>query len=274
MSQDFISNDVKKTSNEMERQITMLNQLLFVKSRELESLSLELKTFTTIVTNEYIETLRHLYTSLEFIISNDGKNLSDAGKANVRRAQAAIQKMKLLTDDIIAFSKITTNGTLSRVNLNEIIANVLISLANKIEENSVHTSYADLPVINGYPPLLSVLFTHLIDNAIKFRKEETGPRITITHLQEDGINIKNEIAVKEVRYDIISVVDNGAGFDPLEADKIFTMFYKLHGKGKNKGSGIGLAICKKIMDLHGGFIVAECIPDCTTFRCFFPHVQG
>jgi light-regulated signal transduction histidine kinase (bacteriophytochrome) len=257
----------------MEQHIAMLTRSLFAKNRELESLNFELKTFTTIVTNEYIETLRHLYTSLEYVISNDAKNLSDTGKANVRRAQAAIQKMKLLTDDIVAFSKITTNGNLSLVDLNEILSNVLLSLANKIAENRVKINYNCLPVINGYPTLLSVLFSHLIDNAIKFKKEEIEPQVTITHSQQDGMDIKNDHALKDIRYDVISVMDNGIGFDPKDADKIFTMFYKLGEKGKNKGSGIGLAICKKIMDLHGGFIVAECIPECTIFRCFFPSAK-
>jgi signal transduction histidine kinase len=72
-----------------------------------------------------------------------------------------------------------------------------------------------------------------------------------------------------VAYNLVSIIDNGIGFDPQQGEKIFTMFYRLQEKGKQKG-GIGLAICKKIMDLHGGFIASECTPECTTFKCYFP----
>lgn len=258
-------------SREAEERLMQLNRALFAKNRELETLSSELKTFNTIAANDYNDTLRNLYTSMEFLVNNDAKNLSDPGRANVRRAQAAIQKLKLLTEDIVAFSKISTDEPLSPIDLNEVMAIVRNSLKRKIEENRASLEYSALPVIQGYPLLVSILFTHLLDNAIKFRKPDVDPVVTMTHQVEDGINIKHTMANKDLRYDRISVIDNGIGFDPSEEEKIFTMFYLLHERGKTKGSGIGLAICKKIMDLHGGFISAECTPECTTFRCFFPR---
>jgi signal transduction histidine kinase len=257
-------------TKEAEERLMQLNRALFAKNRELEALSSELKTFNTIVANDYNDTLRNLYTSMEFIVSNDARNLSDAGKANVRRAQAAIQKLKLLTEDIVAFSRISTEEPLSPVDLNEVIASVINSMQRKIKENVATVKYKDLPVIQGYQLLVTILFTHLIDNAIKFRKQEINPRINIEYTHQEGKTIDHSSANKDLSYDIISVVDNGIGFDIREGEKIFTMFYRLHEKGKTKG-GIGLAICKKIMDLHGGFISSECTPECTTFRCYFPR---
>jgi light-regulated signal transduction histidine kinase (bacteriophytochrome) len=214
--------------------------------------------------------LKNVYNSMEFIVNNDAKNLSDAGKANIRRAQAAIQKMKLLTEDIIAFSKIHSTEERTNVDLNEILTNVLNGLDQKIKSENAVILYDKLPVVMGYSSLLSLLLSHLIANAIKFRKEEISPAIEIRHSVALGVDIKHSAAIGDVNYNVISVVDNGIGFDPQEGEKIFTMFYRRHEKGKQKGSGIGLAICKKIMDLHSGFIASECTPECTTFKCYFP----
>ena len=256
-------------SKQAEEKIMQLNMALHAKNRKLEALSSELKTFNTIAANDYNETLKHLYNSMEFIINNDAKNLSDAGKANIRRAQAAIQKTKLLTEDIIAFSKIHSEEQMTLVDLNETLVIVLNGLDEKIKSENAKIRSDNLPVITGYPPLVSLLFHHLISNAMKFREKESDPVIDITHSVKRGPEIEHSAALIDVTYNLISVVDNGIGFDPQEGEKIFTMFYRLHEKGKQKG-GIGLAICKKIMDLHGGFIGSECTPECTTFKCYFP----
>ncbi len=256
-------------AKQAEEKIMQLNAALFTKNRRLEALSSELKTFTTIAANDYNETLKHLYNSMEFLINNDARNLSDAGKANIRRAQAAIQKMKLLTDDIISFSKIHSEEQAILVDLNEILTIVLSGLDEKIKGENAIIRSEKLPSVKGYPPLISLLFSHLIGNAIKFRKKELDPTIDIRHSVEKGSETEHPAALRDVTYDLISVIDNGIGFDPQEGEKIFTMFYRLHEKGKQKG-GIGLAICKKIMDLHGGFIASECTPECTTFKCYFP----
>ena len=264
-----IREDVSMTK-QSEEKIMQLNTALFSKNRELEALSSELKTFNSIAANDYNETLRSLYSSMEFLVQHDGRNLTDAGKANIRRAQASIQKMKLLTDDIIAFSKIHSGEQKAAVDLNETLIIVLSGLDEKIKAENGLVRSEKLPVISGYSPLLSLLFYHLINNAIKFRKEKLAPVIDIKHRVEKGDDIEHSAALKGTVYNIVSVIDNGIGFPPEEGEKIFTIFYRLQEKGKHKGSGIGLAICKKIMDLHGGFIASECTPECTTFRCYFP----
>ncbi|HET9824459.1 MAG TPA: ATP-binding protein [Chitinophagaceae bacterium] len=261
--------DVTETK-QAEDKIMELNKALFSKNRELEALSSELRTFNTIAANDYHETLKNLYNSMEFIVNNDGRNLSDAGKANIRRAQAAIQKMKLLTDDIIAFSKINSHEQMTAVDLNEILVSVENGLDQKIKAENAVILADKLPTITGYPALLSLLFYHLIANAIKFRKTEIEPKLEIRHSLREGALIEHSAAINNINYHLVSFIDNGIGFDPQEGEKIFTMFYRRHEKGKQKGSGIGLAICKKIMDLHDGFIASECTPDCTTFKCYFP----
>jgi signal transduction histidine kinase len=176
----------------------------------------------------------------------------------------------LLTEDIVAFSRISTDEPATQVDLNEILAIVVNSLQRKIQDNEAVINYKALPQINGYPLLITILFTHLIDNALKFRKPDLKPVVDIESSVVNGDSIEHSSAIKDIKYIVISVIDNGLGFEKHEGEKIFTMFYRIREKGKAKGSGIGLAICKKIMDLHNGFIASECNPDCTTFRCFFP----
>ncbi len=273
---EAILKEKKEQENELTKEkIRDLNHSLSKNNRMLDTLNAELKTFSSIAANDYKETLRNLYTSMEFIISNDARNLSDAGKANIRRAQAAIQKMKLLTDDIIAYSSVQMEERVqSTLKLDEIVTNVICEMDRKINEAGAVIKVDKLPVIEGDSLSISLLFRHLIDNAIKFRSPNVAPMIRIVSSKTAGMNINHADADPSVWYHIISVIDNGIGFEEQFSKKIFIMFQRLHERNKYKGSGIGLALCKKIMNMHDGFITAESIPHTgTTFNCFFPIKQ-
>jgi PAS domain S-box-containing protein len=255
-----------------EEKIVVLNKALLTQNRQLESLTSELRTFNAIAANDYKETLKHLYTSLEFLISNDARNLSNQGKASIRRAQSAIQKIKLLTDDIVSYSRIDSIvDEMVSVELNNILKTVKHDLEKKIKEASAIITCGECPAIQGYPLLISLLFFHLIDNAIKFKREDADPVIEISHIEIKITDTVEKIPVSETTYKVITVSDNGIGFNPQYAENIFGMFYRLHENHAYKGSGIGLAICKKIMDIHGGFIKAESEEGKgSTFSCYFP----
>lgn len=253
-----------------EEKINGMNKILVSANRQLTSLNSELKTFNAIAATDYRETFHHLYTNLEYLINNDALNLSNSGKANIRRAQSSVQKAKLLTDDIITFSKVQMPESESSVTeLNDILQAVTLDLKTKITESSAVIEKENLPSVKGFPLLLELLFYHLLDNAIKFRKQNTYPVIKIlyskiTEHQLPGANAADP-------FHKITISDNGIGFDIAEAEKIFVIFTRLHEKSMYKGSGIGLAICRKIMDLHNGFILAEGIPGETArFHCYFP----
>jgi light-regulated signal transduction histidine kinase (bacteriophytochrome) len=242
------------------------------KNQELHRLNSEIKQFNTIVANDFHETIKWLYTSLEFIIKKDGKALTDPSRANLRRAQSAIQKMKLLAEDIMAYSSIQNSQDPQKkyVDLNEVTIYAIGILQEKIRHVDAQIIYDKLPVIEGYPSLLNVLFAHLIENAIKFSKPEVKPVIRITNDVMKGSDLQIINAKKDSLYQRISFEDNGEGFEPNQEEKIFEMFYQVSNRHNHKGSGIGLAICRKVMDLHEGYIKAHCIPDCTRFDCFFP----
>ena len=251
--------------------ISDLNRELSVKNEDLQSLNNELKIFNNITANDYKETLQTLYTNLEFIASKEARNLSDAAKANIRRAQSAIQKMKLLTSDINMYLELYENPViLSPVDPNEILQTVLSREQKKIEQHSAEIEITHFPILPSHPVLLSQLFSSLIDNAIKFRKVVLPPVIKIKYSQADEMN-SIPLAVKNMPYGIISVSDNGIGFTEEEAERIFDLFYRASDTVKYKGSGIGLSMCKKIMSLHGGFITAEgARAHGATINCYFP----
>ena len=250
---------------EAEEKISQLNTTLVVKNKKLESANTEIRTFNNVAATDYNETLRQLYTSLEYVATTEARHLSDSGKANIRRAQSAIQKMKLLTDDIVNFSKIhTPESQPARTDLNELIGIELADAQRRVNPDMLVTQANDLPVINGYPLLLSLLFHHLIDNAIKFTIPGQPALLNIAYKQPEPTPVAG-------MFHRIVITDHGIGFPQDEAEKIFGMFYRLHPKNKYRGSGVGLAICRKIMDLHHGFISAESEPGKgASLTCHFP----
>lgn len=247
------------------------DKTLIERNEELEALNEELKTINSVASLEYKETIQKLYTNLEYIVTNNARVLNDASKANVRRAQSAIQRMKLLNDDINGFLQLHDIGIhKSIINPNPILENIISKIKGKLEQTNANIESAELPDLFADPLLLSLLFTRILDNSIKFRKLIAPPLIRVKHSQADEMN-GVPMARKNTPYTIISVSDNGIGLDEENADKIFELFFTIHDKTRYKGSGIGLAACKKIMHMHGGFITAEGSPaQGTTITCYFP----
>jgi signal transduction histidine kinase len=254
-----------------EEKIMELNKSLSVMNKELNSLNAELKNFNTITANNYSETLRHIYIYLESIVTNDARNLSDSGRANLRRAQSSIQRLKLLTNDIANYLQFYDLGIQKQmINPNSIIKNVISAMRGKIEDAQATIQTTELPPFPADPLLFSHLMTNLLDNAIKFRKLVVPPIIKIHYSHADELNAMPK-AIDNTAYMIIIISDNGLGFDNDETENMFELLYQLPSQGKHKGSGMGLAICKKIMEMHGGFIAAEGKPAMgASFQCYFP----
>lgn len=270
---DKISNPkLEKEEPHDRNSIIELNKVLDGKNRKLSSLNAELQTFNNIVANHFQETLKKLYTSIEFILTTDARKLSDSGKANLRRSQAAIQKMKLLTDDIIAYANIKSIEELEYVHLEKIIPVLKESLHNAGYAGNIEIKFDCAPPIKAFPSLINLLFYNILENGLKFNDNENS-LVTISCKEISGAEILHPYSVKSQLYNVIIIEDNGKGFVMEESENIFNMFYKIAQTGKFKGSGLGLTICKKIMELHQGFIRAESIPgDGSIVYCYFPIV--
>ena len=252
-----------------EEQLQALNNRLEKQNRQLQQTAAELASFTLISSNNIKQPIRHMYTAVENLIRAEAKRLTDTGKASFRRIQSSLSKMDLLLDDLLGLAQVSIlekRDTL--VDLNGLLTEVTAALQPKIQEKNVRIEVGELGTIYAHAKQLHTLFYHLLDNAIKFN-ESRQPWIRIT-CKKEWASLYPEVAFSEREYYRITILDDGIGFSKEEAEKIFTLFEKLHAN-KYKGSGVGLAIARKIMDAHDGFIRAE--PGANggaNFHCFFP----
>jgi PAS domain S-box-containing protein len=257
-----------------EKKLERLHNELNEKYQLLEKANAELATFTTITSNDLKDPIKKIYTTLEMIMIQDGVRLSNSSKAGLRRIQASLNRIKLLLDDVLSLSSINSfNTPHSRVNLQQLIQNVVEALDKKIREKNAVIRFNDLPPVSGSEEMLHSLFYNLIDNALKFQPVNNIPVIEIssslvTEKKSEGNTNGEE------QYQCISIVDNGIGFNQADAEKMFSMFGRLHSREEYRGSGTGLTLCQKIANAHGGYITAEGISDKgATFRCFLPLQQ-
>ena len=255
-----------------EMQLQQLNAQLKEKYQQLEKANAELATFTSITGNDLKEPLKKVYTALEMIVMNDGPRLSDSSKAGLRRMQASLNRVKLLLDDILAISTANSfSGDYTTVDLNQVIRTVQVALRNKIRESEATINIDSLPSVSGSEQMLRNLFYNLLDNAIKFQSSGAKPVIEVSAEKVQKPNGHSLSPVQYKEYAAIRFRDNGIGFTAGEAEKIFNMFERLNARSDYPGSGIGLTICRKIAEAHGGFIEAQGEPgQGATFTCYLP----
>jgi two-component system sensor kinase FixL len=202
--------------------------------------------------------LRKIQSFGDRVLTKEYDNLSDDGKDYVKRMLNAASRMQKLINDLLSFSRLTTKAKpFVKVDLNDVLKGVLSDLEISIEKTGTKIIAEHLPEIEAEPTQMRQLFQNLISNAIKFRKENEIPVIKIytkniqrqAHLTGTPGDEKTEVYFE----------DNGIGFNEKYLDKIFAIFQRLEGQ-KYEGSGIGLAVCRKIAIRHGGNITAHSEP--------------
>jgi len=166
--------------------------------------------------------------------------------------------MQKLIVSLLEFSRASeTEFLFEPCDLTAIVEESILILQLNINEKQAMVEYENLPTINASQIQISQVFTNLIDNAIKYSRPEAKPHIKINASVVDGNKIDNPLANNQKEYHRITIADNGIGFKKEYKNKIFELFQRLHGKNEYSGTGIGLAIVKKIVTKHKGFIVAE-----------------
>ncbi len=241
-------------------------------NHELESMNKELSSFAYISSHDLQEPLRKIQTFGGIIMSNEFENLSEAGKRNFTRMQLAADRMTKLIQDLLTYSRSnTTEKTFEQTDLNTILKEVASDFADTINDKNGIISIGPMPTINAIPFQIRQLFNNLVSNALKFTKEDVSPAITILSEAVSGTAINNPNAIPENKYLHVSVSDNGIGFSPQYASRIFEVFQRLHGKGEYEGTGIGLAICMKIAENHNAILNAQSNPgEGAVFNIYFP----
>lgn len=227
-------------------------------TKQLEKSNKELEEFAYIASHDLQEPLRKVQAFGDRLNQKYGDILAGQGKEYLDRMQNAAGRMQVLIQSLLEYSRITSKAQeFEPVNLEVIVEEVLSDLEIRMEQVKGQVEVGDLPVINGDPVQMRQLFQNLIGNALKFHREGVAPFISITGrvLPETGE------ASLPVRYCEIRVADNGIGFDQKYVDRIFGIFQRLHGRTEYEGTGIGLSVCRKIVERHGGTIIAESSPD-------------
>lgn len=255
---------------EMNRELVTLNETLSKKNFELQLINKELESFNYIASHDMQEPLRKIHVYVHRLLE-DEEHVTEKGKEYIQKAIASVTRMQKLITDLIIFSQATSlNTSFERTELNKVIEDVRHSLSDQFEETKAKLHVDPLPHINAIPFQLNQLFTNIIGNAIKYRKEDAEPEISISSMLVDGRELNNPNA-SAPGYLQILVTDNGIGFEPEQKEKIFDLFTRLHPKNQYSGTGIGLSICKKIVQHHNGFIEAESEKGKgSTFRILLP----
>jgi signal transduction histidine kinase len=234
---------------------------LDAQARELERSNAELEQFAYVASHDLQEPLRKVASFCQLLEQRYKGQLDERADQYIDFAVDGAKRMQQLINDLLAFSRVgRTSGPLGPVELDEALRRALANLGAAIEESGAKVDAEPLPTVRGEASLLALVFQNLIGNAIKFRSEAT-PEVRIAVERRNGDWQ-------------ISCSDNGIGIDPEYAERVFVIFQRLHAKDEYPGTGIGLAMCRKIVEYHGGriWLDADGKPG-TTFRMTLPALE-
>ncbi len=242
------------------------------KIAELNRSNRELEEFAYVASHDLQEPLRKISTFSQRLQLKFGNKLGDDGNLYISRVIAACENMRKLIDNLLEFSRIGLNNPPpQQVDLSIIVNNAMEDLDFTIAETNTEIIVGQLPSIEAIGSQMLQLFANLLNNSIKFRKEDTPLQIRIKSRKLTLLEKELYKLPTKMYYFLITVEDNGIGFEQQYADKIFQLFQRLEGKSEYPGTGIGLSICKKIITNHRGLIFASAIPgNGATFSIILP----
>jgi len=259
-----------------EEKVKQLNRELLVNITNLENANKNLERFAFMASHDLQEPLRKIRMFSDKLSMKHKHVPEDMDLIN--RIQRAAERTQNLISDILAFSKISTiPSEFTEISLNDVVDELLRDMAEEIREKKATVEVTALPIIRGSVRLMRPLFQNLLTNALKYSHKDVPPLISIRSEAASAPEQSNGSGKNhhENRYCRIYVEDNGIGFDQKYAEEIFGMFRRLHGSSEFEGTGIGLALCKKIVEHHSGFISARStLGQGSTFVVSFPLNQN
>jgi PAS domain S-box-containing protein len=249
---------------EMERTILQNTMLL-------EQSNASLEEFAYVASHDLKEPLRKISTFGDRLAASQANALSPEGKVYLNKIVDASQRMQIMINDLLSISMISGNTAFERYSLQKILEETLQTLEFKIEQQNAAIIADPLPEAKIIPSQFRQLFQNLLSNSLKFVRDGVQPTIKIGHSYLTPDEAIHYQLAQAPNYHKIEFSDNGIGFENEYAGKIFAIFQRLHGRSEYEGSGIGLAICKKIVEHHGGIIYANGVPDeGATFTIILP----
>lgn len=270
---------LKKMQAQLEsknEQLVTLNAALVVTNQALKLSNDSLQQFAFVASHDLQEPLRKIQQFGDLLKNNYAQLLGEGGKY-VERMQSSAERMSILIQDLLNYSRISIQPIyLNRISLTEVVNRVLIDLELRIQETNARLEIDSLPAVMGDASQLEQLFLNLFSNALKFQAPGPSAAEPLIRVQSRKVSANdlpptvNSIHPHQV-YFRIDVSDNGIGFDDKYAKRIFQVFQRLHGKNEFVGTGIGLAICEKVVTNHGGAITATGKPgQGATFSIYLP----
>lgn len=242
---------------------------------KLESSNGELQDFASIAAHDLQEPLRKVQAFGDRLKTKYVEALGEQGKDYVERMLDASSRMSGLINDLLLYSRVTIKAKpFERVDLNKVAREVVSDLEIRIEQVEGRVDIGDLPVIDADPMQMRQLLQNLIGNALKYRRMDEAPEVKLSAELLNGLPSKGEAQQEQDCLCQIVVEDNGIGFDEKHVDRIFGIFQRLHGRNEYEGTGVGLAICRKIAERHNGKITAKSeVNKGSTFTVTLPTTQ-
>jgi PAS domain S-box-containing protein len=247
--------DLRQTKQDLSKQLEELvgerTAELEVANSQLRASNRELQDFASVASHDLQEPLRKIQAFGDRLEAKSAEALGPEGRDYLQRMRNAAVRMQTLIGDLLQFSRITTRAQpFMPVDLGKIASEVLGDLETAVERSGGRVELGALPTIDADPTQMRQLFQNLIGNALKFRNPQMPPLVQVSAETDTELN----------RCKLI-VRDNGIGFEEKYLDRIFNVFQRLHTRGAYEGTGIGLAVCRKIVERHGGSITARSAPD-------------
>lgn len=264
--------DTKLAQEKLEQKVQERTAELNAKNEELERSNSELEQFAYIASHDLQEPLRKIQTFTDLIrITKDKPELTDEYFSKIT---ASASRMSNLIREVLNYSRLSRAGKelFTDVSLGSLIDEIAIDFEIQMQEKNAKLIVDTLPSIKGIPLQLTQLFSNLISNSLKFSKENPEIKISASIVTDEEVRNIPQLSNNK-KYTQIIFTDNGIGFDQKYADQIFTIFQRLSNTTEYKGTGIGLAICKKVVQNHDGYISAESTPgQGATFRIYLPLI--
>jgi signal transduction histidine kinase len=253
-----------------------IEEIVKERTESLRQSNAELTQFAYITSHDLQEPARKISTFIDMLENSLGNDINEKSKLYLSKINSASERMLMLIRDILAISQLSKTAVVyERVDLNETLAEILKDFELLIEQKGCVVENETLPTIDAIPVQMNQLFSNLISNAIKFTRDGTKLCLNIKCGVADS-SIRREFPNlrPSSRYFVISFIDNGIGFNQSNADQIFNIFQRLHTRQEYEGTGMGLAMCKKIAENHGGHIHAKSSPgEGATFTVILPVTQ-
>ncbi|AUD05754.1 sensor histidine kinase [Spirosoma pollinicola] len=264
---------LRQSAEVLEQRVTERTQALKEANQKLKKSNENLAEFAYIASHDLQEPLRKIQSFGDILKDQYTIELGD-GITYLERMQVAARRMSTLIKDLLTFSRLSIRKeAMSWVSLTDIVTDVLLDLELSIQETGAEVELGPLPKVQGDVSQLTQLFQNLLSNAIKFGRIGIPPVIIVRADVVEAGNLPTLVQpVREAdKYCRIDVADNGIGFDEKYVDRIFQVFQRLHGVSQYAGTGIGLAICEKVVTNHGGVIAASSqLGQGTTFSVYLP----